>query len=70
MKDIFSNKIGTEIFARYFFGLTESLPSDRVIDKEYQLLSKRSLLDKNVEWLSVEPPVYKVTVLGEFHNEN
>lgn len=53
MKEIFSNKIGTEIFARYFFGLTESIPNDRVIDEEYRKLSKKSLLKEEVivdEW--------------------
>lgn len=47
MNETFTNKIGTEIFARYFFGLTESIPNDRVIDREYQIRSKQSLLNGN-----------------------
>ena len=51
----FTNKIGTEIFARYLFELTESIPSDRVIDREYLELARKSLLDDNKNTLKPLP---------------
>lgn len=44
MSEIFTNKIGTEIFARNLFSFNEEIPHDRFVDPEYQRLSKRSLL--------------------------
>ena len=44
MSNTFSNEVGTKIFASYLFDLTDSIPSDRFIDKEYQELSKKTLL--------------------------
>lgn len=49
MNETFTNKIGTEVFARYFFGLIESIPGDRVIDPEYQRLSKKSLINEEID---------------------
>ena len=46
MNDTFTNETGSRIFASYLFYLTDSIPSDRFIDKEYQELSKRSLLSE------------------------
>lgn len=70
MSEIFTNKIGTEIFARNLFSFNEEIPHDRFVDPEYQRLSKRSLLKDGVEWLSVEPPCYKITAWGRFKDEN
>ena len=45
MKNTFSNESGILIFARDFFLLNDSIPSDRYIDAEYDELTRKTLLD-------------------------
>lgn len=43
-RDTFTNKIGTEIFARNFFAFSTDVPNDRFIDIEYQERCRKSIL--------------------------
>ena len=54
MNEYFTNKLGAKVFAGYLFGMTEIIPSDRVIDKEYRELIKKSLLNDTEKSLTMK----------------
>lgn len=45
----FSNKLGLEIFKANFLDLQKTIPQSRFIDKEYELLKKRSLIREETQ---------------------
>ena len=64
MNEIFTNKIGTEVFARNMLLFNKEIPHDRVIDPKYRELAKRSLLNDDIECLPIDPPFYIVNPWG------